>query len=193
MSKARTPKCKEEYVPPDDEIEEFQNEILQAGTHLSSVSGMDFPDADSVNKGVAGVLGVVERYKLVGKWVTSRVNNIEEEYMTTKQICDVSIFAFSVLFNAIRDFLLSAFLQITLQAIIECVVKLHKCFKTNPVDWRDVSSQGLELLLELDLERYRDEFPDEEDRQEEWRVAVTHKGKYATLLVGQLEDKDLRA
>ncbi len=53
----------------------------------------------------------------------------------------------------------------------------------NPSDWRDVNSQGLELLLERDLERYCDKFPDEEIIQEEWRAATTHKGKYVNLLV----------
>jgi hypothetical protein len=36
MSKARPPKRKEEYVPPD-EIKEFCKEILEAGRHLASV------------------------------------------------------------------------------------------------------------------------------------------------------------
>jgi hypothetical protein len=34
MSKARPPKRKEEYIP-SDEIEDFHNEILKAGTHLA--------------------------------------------------------------------------------------------------------------------------------------------------------------
>jgi hypothetical protein len=35
--------------------------------------------------------------------------------------------------------------------------------------------------------------PEEEDHQEEWRVAVLHDGKYVNLLVGQKTDKDIRA
>jgi hypothetical protein len=31
------------------------------------------------------------------------------------------------------------------------------------------------------------------DLQDEWRKAVTHPGKYVNLLVGQLNDKDLRS
>ena len=75
---------------PPFKIKEFQNEI-------------DFPDAESVSKGVAHVLEVVERYDLVGKLVTSRVNNTEE-YVTTRENREVSIFAFSVLINAMRSF-----------------------------------------------------------------------------------------
>ena len=92
MSKARPPKHKEEYVP-SNEIKEFCNEILEAGTHLASMSNVGFPDAESVSDAIACVLSVVEQYKLVGRWVTSRVSNAEKEYVTTKEICHVSFFA----------------------------------------------------------------------------------------------------
>ena len=49
------------------------------------------------------MLEVVERYDLVGKLVTSRVNNTKE-YVTTRENREVSIFAFSVLINAMRSF-----------------------------------------------------------------------------------------
>jgi hypothetical protein len=89
MSKARPPKRKEEYVP-FDKTEEFHNEILKAGTHLASMSSVGFPDAESVSNAIACVLSVVEQYKLVGGWVTSRIRNAEKEYVTTKEICHVS-------------------------------------------------------------------------------------------------------
>ncbi len=92
MSKARPPKRKEEYVP-SVEIEEFRNEILETGTHLASMSSVGFPDAESGSNAIACVLSVVEQYKLVGRWVTSRVSNAEKEYVTTKEICHVSFFA----------------------------------------------------------------------------------------------------
>ncbi len=92
MSKARPPKRKEEYVP-SDEIEEFRNEILEAGTHLASMSSVGFPDAESVSDSIACVLSVVEQYNLVGRWVTSRVSNAEKEYVTNKKIFHVSFFA----------------------------------------------------------------------------------------------------
>ncbi len=51
----------------------------------------------------------------------------------------------------------------------------------------------MQLLLLRELERYCDKFPNEEDLQDEWKMAVTHPGMYVNLLVGQLDDKDLRA
>jgi hypothetical protein len=92
MSKARPPKRKEEYVP-SDKIEEFRNEILEAGTHLASMSSVGFPDAESVSNAIACVLSVVEQYELVGRWVTSRVSNTEKEYVMIKEIHHVSFFA----------------------------------------------------------------------------------------------------
>jgi hypothetical protein len=75
---------------PLDKIKECCNEILKAGTHLSSVSSVDFPDIESVSNAIAGVLSVVEGYKLVGRWVTSSISNTEEEYVTTKEIRHLS-------------------------------------------------------------------------------------------------------
>ncbi len=75
---------------PSDEIKEFCNEILKAGTHLASMSSVDFPDAESVSNAIACVLSVVEQYELVGGWVTSHVSNAEKEYVMTKEIRHVS-------------------------------------------------------------------------------------------------------
>ena len=86
-----------------------------------------------------------------------------------------------------------AFLQITLQAVIDCVVKSNKCFETDPDNWREVNDVGLKLLSHHDLKRYRNKFPKEEDLQDEWEEAVTNLGKYVNLLVGQQNDKDQRA
>ena len=95
MNRARAPKRKEEDMPPNNEIEDFCREIFEAGTHLASLISAAFPDAHIVSTGVACVLGVVEQYGLVGKWVTARIKHTGE-YMITKQIRDVSIIAFSV-------------------------------------------------------------------------------------------------
>ncbi len=92
-----------------------------------------------------------------------------------------------------RDLLLSAFLRITLWAVIKCMEKSNKCFKTNPDAWRAVNGYGLQLLLRCKLKHYRDKFPDEKDLQDVWKKAVTHPSKYVNLLVGQLDNKDLRA
>jgi hypothetical protein len=89
MSKASPPKCKEEYVP-SNKIEEFCNEILEAGTHLASMSSVSFPDTESVSNAVACALSVVEQYELVGRWVTSHISNAEKEYVMTKEIRHVS-------------------------------------------------------------------------------------------------------
>jgi hypothetical protein len=75
---------------PCDKIEEFRNEILEAGTHLASMSSVGFPDAESVSNAIACVLSVVEQHKLAGRWVTSRISNAEKEYVMTKEIRHVS-------------------------------------------------------------------------------------------------------
>jgi hypothetical protein len=93
MSKARPHKRMEEYMP-SDKIEDFCNEILEAGTHLVSVSGVSFPNAENVSDTISCVLTIIEQYNLVGRWVTSRVSKRKKEYVTTKEICHVSCFAF---------------------------------------------------------------------------------------------------
>jgi hypothetical protein len=72
------------------------------------------------------------------------------------------------------------------------VEKSNKCFETNLGAWRAVNGYGLQLLLLCKLE-HRDKFPDEEDLQDEWEKAMTHPSRYVNLLVGQLDDNDLRA
>jgi hypothetical protein len=71
--------------------------------------------------------------------------------------------------------------------------KSNKCFKTSPGACRADNGYGVQLLPLHQLERYRDKFPNKEDLQDEWKKAMTHPGKYANLLVGQLNDDDLRA
>jgi hypothetical protein len=53
----------------------------------------------------------------------------------------------------------------------------------DPDIWRYINEVGLQLLSLLDLKRYRNEFPREENLQEEWEAAVTNPGKYVNLLV----------
>jgi len=97
-------------MPPNNEIEDFRREIFEAGTHLASLISAAFPDAYTVSMGVACVLGVVEQYGLVGKWVTARIKHTGE-YMITKQIRDVSIIAFSVFRRCISLFQTIIFLS----------------------------------------------------------------------------------
>jgi hypothetical protein len=70
--------------------------------------------------------------------------------------------------------------------------KSNKCCETNLGTWRAVNGYGLQLLLLRNLEHYLDKFPNKKDLQDEWKKAVTHPGKYVNLLVGQLDDNDLR-
>ncbi len=79
---------------PSDEIKDFCNEILEAGMHLASVSGVSFPNAESVSNAISCVLSIVERYDLVGRWVTSCISNRKKEYVMAKEIHHISCFAF---------------------------------------------------------------------------------------------------
>ncbi len=103
MSKARVPKCKEEYMPPN-RIEDFHEEIFKAGTLLAFVSSPRFPDAEKVCDAIGNVLTVVKDYMLVGMWVTSRVSSTDKEYATTKEIRKVSLCMLSLSINAMRNF-----------------------------------------------------------------------------------------
>jgi hypothetical protein len=103
MSKARVPKRKEEYVPPN-RIEDIHEQLLEAGTHLAFVSSPRFPDAEKVCNAIGKVLTVVKDCTLVGMWVTSRVSSTDEEYTTTKEICKVSVCMFSLSINAMHNF-----------------------------------------------------------------------------------------
>ena len=86
MSNTRAPKRKEEYTSPSD-IEVICDDILEKGTLLETMSGMKFPDAKRVGISMAQLLDVIERYKLVGKWVSS---------VTNKEIREVSTFMHSL-------------------------------------------------------------------------------------------------
>jgi hypothetical protein len=93
MSNARAPKRKEEYTSPSD-IEVICDDILEKGMMLETMSGMKFPDAEMVGNAMARLLDVIERYELVGKWV-SLVSN--------KEIREVSTFMHSLSSSIIRD------------------------------------------------------------------------------------------
>ena len=84
MSKAKAPKRKEEYMSPS-EIVLVRGAILEKGEMLKTVSGKMFPDAEMVSNAIAHLRGVVEWYKLAGKWVS---------FVTTKEIRDVSTFVY---------------------------------------------------------------------------------------------------
>ncbi len=71
--------------------------------------------------------------------------------------------------------------------------KSYDCFETDPDSWQDVREMGLRLLLLPDSTCYHRLLPTEEDLQNEWGAAVSHLGKYVSLLVGQLDDNEIRA
>ena len=71
--------------------------------------------------------------------------------------------------------------------------KSYLCYETDPHVLGDIQLAGLVLLLRDELQRYRDLNPKEEDRQDEWDVAMDDPGKYVSLLVGQCNDEDQRA
>jgi hypothetical protein len=93
MSNARAPKRKEEYTSPSN-IEVICDDILEKGTLLETMSGMKFSDAKRVGNAMAQLLDVIERYKLVGKWVSS---------VTIKEIHKVSTFMHSLSSSLIRN------------------------------------------------------------------------------------------
>ena len=93
MSNTRAPKRKEEYTSPSN-IEMICDDILKKGTLLETMSGMKFPDAEMVGNAMARLLDVIERYELVGKWV-SLVSN--------KEIREVSTCMHSLSSSLIRD------------------------------------------------------------------------------------------
>jgi hypothetical protein len=80
-----------------------------------------------------------------------------------------------------RNLLLSAFCQITLRAVINCVEKSNKCFGTNPDAWRAANGYGLQLLSICKLEHYPEKVPGEKDLQDKWKKAVSYPGKYVNL------------
>jgi hypothetical protein len=73
------------------------------------------------------------------------------------------------------------------------VKKSYNCFETDPDSWQDVKEMGLRLLSLPDLTRYCRLLPTEEDLQNKWGMAVSHPCKYVNLLVGQLDDEEIRA
>jgi hypothetical protein len=96
------------------------------------MSSVGFPDAESVSDAIARVLSVVEQYKLVGRWVTSRVSNAEKEYVTTKEIRHVSFLRVFCINQCNARSLSIGFSPDYSAAVINCVDKWNKCCETNP-------------------------------------------------------------
>ena len=71
------------YVPPEG-IEGFHSEILQGGEALIAVSSFAYPDADAFSNAIGRVHGIVVRWDLDGRWVTTQVAG--GDYVTTKNM-----------------------------------------------------------------------------------------------------------
>ena len=63
----------------------------------------------------------------------------------------------------------------------------------DPIDWEMISEACKELLTPNGLDLYQQLFEEEEDLQGQWEAAVDHSGLGVSLLIGQLDRKDLCA
>ena len=63
----------------------------------------------------------------------------------------------------------------------------------NPIDWEMIRDACKEMLTPNGLDLYQELFEEEEDLQVQWEAAVEHPELGVGLLIGQLDDKDLRA
>jgi hypothetical protein len=100
MSKSRAPKRKEQEHMPPDEVEDFCNEILEAGMRLISVSGANFPNAELVSNALGGVLHVVRMYD------RSEVGHLLREQrrvFDNQRDSQCEYFCFSFLINVMCD------------------------------------------------------------------------------------------
>jgi hypothetical protein len=70
---------------------------------------------------------------------------------------------------------------------------LYECNEIDNVDWEFIRDACKEMLTLDGLELYQKLFQDKEDMQMEWEAAVDHPALGVSLLIGQLNDKDLRA
>ena len=86
------PKRKEQEALFFEDVDEFHSELIEKGGRLAAVIAPDYPDAERVREKIRNVLETVETYEVVGKWVTSCSG---VEYVTTQEICSVSIFSYS--------------------------------------------------------------------------------------------------
>ncbi len=75
------------YVPPEG-IEGFHSEILQGGEALIAVSSFAYPDADALSNAIGRVHGIVVRWDLDGRWVTTQV--VGGDIVTNEEIREVS-------------------------------------------------------------------------------------------------------
>ena len=63
----------------------------------------------------------------------------------------------------------------------------------DPIDWEMIRDACKEMLTPSGLAEYQELFKEEEDLQVQWEAAVDHPPLGVGLLIGQLDDKDIRA
>ena len=63
----------------------------------------------------------------------------------------------------------------------------------DPIDWELTRDAWKDILTPNGQERYRETKEEEEDLQDQWEAAVDHPVLGVGLVVGQLDDDDLRA
>ncbi len=85
------PKHKELEALFFEDVDKFRSELIEKGGRLAAVIAPDYPDAERVREEIRDVLDTVETYEVVGKWVTSVTSRSDEEFVTTQEICSVSI------------------------------------------------------------------------------------------------------
>ena len=62
MNKQKALKCKVKYLPPGN-VEEFGEDILEAGTQLASLVKVEFSNADLVSAALYDVIMVVKNHR----------------------------------------------------------------------------------------------------------------------------------
>jgi len=63
----------------------------------------------------------------------------------------------------------------------------------DPIDWEMIRDACKEMLTPSGLDEYQELFEEEEDLQVQWEAAVDHPPLGVGLLIGQLDDEDIRA
>ena len=63
----------------------------------------------------------------------------------------------------------------------------------DPIDWESIRDACKDILTPNGLERYQETEEEEEDLQDQWEATVDHPVLGVGLVVGQLDDDDLRA
>ncbi len=89
------PKRKEQEALFFKDVDKFRSGLIEKGGRLAAVIAPDYPNAERVCEEIRDVLHTVETYEVVRKWVTFVTSRSDEEFVTTREICSVSIWSYS--------------------------------------------------------------------------------------------------